>query len=109
MDNIDNVKFPYQTKKRTIVFGGHESFLRNIKHLFTNVKFIKSKRKFLRRKEINKLLKQVDVIWIQNNCISHSDFQPIMYNARLNNIPFKYFSYAGVNNCAKEIILDDMK
>jgi hypothetical protein len=93
------MKYPYLTKKRTSLYGGHDSFLRVMKQRFPTVKFSN-------RKDVvdPKVIRLSDVVWIQNNCISHSKYYSVIKIANMYNIPVKYFSNAGTQMSSKQLI-----
>ena len=97
--------FPYETKKRTVVFGGHDSFLRAIKPLLPNVKYVDA-RNLTYSPEI---IRNADVVWIQNNCISHSQYWSIVKNCKLAGIQVRYFAYASAEKCARQLADEDQK
>ena len=97
--------FPYETKKRTVVFGGHDSFLRAIKPLLPNVKYVDA-RNLSYSPEI---IRNADVVWIQNNCISHSQYWSIVKNCKLAGIQMRYFAYASAEKCARQLADEDQK
>ena len=37
---VQDITFPYETKKRVVVFGGHDTFLKVIKPMFPTVRFV---------------------------------------------------------------------
>ena len=95
--------FPYTVKKRTVVFGGHETFLTQMKKNVLNVKFV-SERNVSFSPEI---VKNADVIWIQSNCLSHSQFGNIMRHAGTYNKQVRYFTQGGWVRCAQQMVEED--
>ena len=90
----------YEVKKPTVVFGGHETWLKAIRPMVSgNIKFI-GKERIIFDKAV---FRNADVIWIQSNSISHKQFYRIMNGARLNNIPVFYFSNASAKKCVSQI------
>ena len=56
------IEFPYETKRRIVVFGGHDSWLREIRQKLPKVRFVD------RGASPNAdLIRNADVIWIQAN------------------------------------------
>ena len=97
--------FPYHNEKKTVVFGGHDSFLRAIRPLLPDVRFVDPSNLSFD----TMLLKNVEVIWIQNNCISHSQYWKVIAYARRYGIQVRYFVYAGAENCAAQLAEEDRK
>ena len=85
------------------IIGGHDSWGKAIKPLFSNVRFIG--RDVTPHPDI---IKNSDVIWIQTNSMSHKYFYKLIDIVRQNNIPVRYFSYASARKCAEQIVLDDL-
>ena len=95
---------PYKTQKRTIVIGGQEFFLKNIRPFFKNVRFYRN---------ISELdmssLRYVEMIWIQDREISHNSYLTVLNYARIHNIKYKYLDSVSAKKCAEKIISEDMK
>lgn len=89
------VSFPYRTKQRVVVFGGHATWLKVIVKLLPNVKFIDP----YADPDVN-TIRNADVVWLQTNAMSHNKYNKIMEIVRLKKIPVKYFAYASAEKCA---------
>ena len=105
---IDQKKFDYRYEveksnqkehKNICVFGGHESWKKEIKNILPNVRFINYEKNF----SVD-LVKNADVIWIQSNAIKHSFYNKVINTARKCGVTYKYFQYAGVQKCAKQVV-----
>ena len=97
--------FPYETKKRTVIFGGHDTFLKAIKPMFTNVKFVEAGNLVFSPD----IVRNADVVWIQNNCMSHTQFWIIAKTCKLAGVQLRYFSYASAEKCAEQLVTEDQK
>lgn len=97
------VTFPYSAQKRAVVFGGHLSWLKAIRPLLPNVRFVEPS-----AQPNAGLIMNADVIWIQTNAMSHSDFYKIIDIVRKHNIELHYFTYASAEKCAEQFALNDM-
>ena len=97
------VEFPYTARSRIVVFGGHDSWAKEIKPRLPNVRFID--RTMLPNAQ---LIRQADTIWIQANALSHAFFYKIITEARKYEIPVRYFSFASAEKCAEQLALGDM-
>ncbi len=97
------VTFPYSAQKRAVVFGGHLSWLKAIRPLLPNVRFVEPS-----AQPNAGLIMNADVIWIQTNAMSHSDFYKIIDVVRKHNIELHYFTYASAEKCAEQFALNDM-
>lgn len=89
--------FPYKTTKNVLIFGGHNSWLTKMKYYVPNANY----------SEIinNKAISNADIICIQNNCISHSDYYNIMTKAKNNNTEVMYFNFASAKKCALQLYM----
>lgn len=107
-DEIENntigIELPYVAKKRSVVFGGHPTWLKAIKEMITNAKFIGNTVMF----SID-LIKNAEIVWIQTNSISHSSYYKIMDAVRLYNVPCHYFRYSSPIKCVEQFIKIDEK
>ena len=98
------VDFPYTARRRAVVFGGHLSWLKAIRPLLPNVRFIEPS-----AQPNTSLIMNAEVVWIQTNALSHSDFYKIIDVVRKHKIELRYFEYSGAEKCAEQFALDDMK
>lgn len=98
----EDISFPYSVQNRIVVFGGHDSWSREIKQKLPNVRFID--RTMLPNAS---LIRNADEVWIQSNAISHAYFYKIVDETRKHSIPLRYFSYASAIKCAEQIVLSD--
>ena len=99
------ISYPYQTQKRTVIFGGHETFLKFIRPKFPDIKFVDT---------INygfdpAIVKNADVVWVQTNCIAHAQYGNIVKITRKYGIQLRYFVYSSVEKCAEQIVKEDQK
>ncbi len=102
---IDNKIYPYTVQKNTVIFGGHETWMKSIKPLLKgNIKFI--------AKEVKvdvSLIRYADVIWIQTNAISHASYYVVVTKARKLGKPIRYFTNASATKCVEQIVENDRK
>lgn len=92
--------FPYELLSSTLVFGGHPTWEKAIRPLFKgNIRFFGKELQF----DAN-VIRHADVIWIQTNAISHSQYYRIMDEARRYQVPVRYFQFASAKQCAMQII-----
>ena len=98
------IQFPCHTTQRIVVFGGHDSWAREIKPKLPDVRFVD-------RTVIpnSQLIRNADVVWIQTNALSHAYYYKIIDEVRRYNIPLRYFSYASATKCAEQILQQDME
>lgn len=101
---VENIRFPCETKHRIVVFGGHESWAREIKPKLPDVRFVD--RETLPNSE---MIRKADVVWIQTNALAHKHFYKIIDVVRKYNIPLRYFTYASAAKCAGQLVLEDRK
>lgn len=98
------IRFPCHTTQRIVVFGGHDSWAREIKPKLPDVRFVD--RTVIPNAQ---LIRNADVIWIQTNALSHAYYYKIIEEIRKYDIPLRYFSYASATKCAEQIVQQDMQ
>ena len=96
------IAFPYQTERRIVAFGGHDTWRKAIRPMLPSVRFFD--REML--PDIH-TVKGADVVWIQSNAISHKFFYRIIDAARKENIPVRYFGFASARKCAEQLVKDE--
>ena len=98
------ITFPYETRHRIVVFGGHDSWLREIRQKLPAVRFVD------REASPNAdLIRNADVIWIQANSLAHKHYYKIIDIVRKYNKPIRYFAYASATKCAEQVVTEDRK
>lgn len=97
-----DISFPYRTDRKIVVFGGHDSWSKEMKPKFPDIRFID--RDMLPNPD---MIRRADEIWIQTNALSHKHFYRIIDEVRKYNIPLRYFAYSGVSKCAEQLVLED--
>ena len=55
------------------------------------------------------IIRQADVVWIQNNCISHPQYWSVVNRCKLAGIQLRYFAFASAEKCAEQLALEDQK
>lgn len=98
------ITFPYHNFKRIVVFGGHDSWAREIKPRLPDVRFVD--KDMVPNAE---LIRRAEIVWIQANAISHAYYYKILDETRKHSIPVRYFSYASALKCAEQLAEQDMK
>ena len=99
-----NVDFPYSPNLRHVVFGGHSNWLKNIRYLLPDVRFIDPD-----TKPDLRLIEKADVVWFQSNVISHCFFNMVLDKCRQLNVDYQYFGFVSAEKCAEQLALYDMK
>ena len=97
------VTLPYETKKRAVIFGGHESFINTMKTFLTNVKYVDIKNMAFNPD----LVRNADVVWIQTNRMYHPQYWSIIKIAKQYSVQVRYFRSSGAKSCAMQVITDD--
>ena len=97
------IEFPWQTKRRIVAFGGHDTWRKAIRPMLPGVRFFD--REML--PDIN-AIRGADVVWIQSNALSHPFYYRIIELTRKENIPIRYFGFASARKCAEQLALDEM-
>lgn len=93
-------EFPYHTSKKHIVYGGHPTWLKAIRPMVPDVKFVEG---FPSTEQI----KGAEIVWLQTNYLSHKAFYKIIDIVRSKNIPLRYFTSASATKCAEQLVKAD--
>jgi hypothetical protein len=94
-----SIHYPYMTDGKIVSFGGHQTWLNEMRKKLPNVTFVGPD--FLPNIE---LIRNADVVWLQTNCMPHSNFFRIINVIRQAEIPLRYFTYTGTDKCAEQIV-----
>ena len=97
------VSLPYTVTERTVIVGGHESWVKAIKPLLNNARFISSS-----EQPNPGVILNAEVVWIQSNAMGHSSFYKIIDIIRKHDIKVRYFKYASAEKCAEQLALEDL-
>lgn len=98
LDGVDLL--PYDILSSTLVFGGHPTWEKAIRPLFKgNIRFFGKDLHF-----DSNVIRHADVIWIQTNAISHSQYYRIVNEAKRYQVPVRYFQFASAKQCALQLI-----
>lgn len=101
----EEMTYPYETRKRTVIFGGHETWLKAIRPMLPGVKFVD-----LGNYAFNPdIVRNADVVWVQNNCISHTQYGNIVKMTRQLGIQLRYFAFGSAEKCAEQLVVEDRK
>ena len=97
------MELPWQVRRRTVVFGGHDSWRKAVRPLLTGARFYN-------REALPDLdaIRGADVVWIQPNALSHKYYYRIIDAARKNGIPVRYFGFASAKKCALQFARDEL-
>lgn len=95
-----NTAFPYHTQKKHVVFGGHPTWLKAIKPMLPDVKFIEGV-------PSSEQIKGAEMVWLQTNYMSHKAFYKIIDIVRSKNIPLRYFTSASAAKGAEQVVAAD--
>ena len=99
----DDPRFPYEVRQNTVVFGGHDSWVKAIRPMLTgNIRFIDKDLHF----DLG-VVRHTDMIWIQTNAISHKQYYRIIDTARQLQKPVRYFTSASAEKGALQILNAD--
>ena len=55
------------------------------------------------------IIRNEDVVWIQNNCISHPQYWAIVRNCKQAGVQMRYFGFASAEKCAEQLVTEDLK
>ena len=99
-----NISLPYETRKQVVIFGGRANFIKQMKNFLPNVRYV----------DVNNysfnpdIVRNADVIWIQNNYISHSQYWKAVNEARQYNVQVRYFTFSSPDKSALQVVKDDI-
>lgn len=102
--NTINICLPYETTKRVVIFGGHPNFLKQMKGYLPNVRFV----------DVDNIafnpdiVRNADIIWIQANYLSHSQFSNAVKAARQYSVQVRYFINSSAEKSAMQVVEDDI-
>lgn len=96
----NQTEFPYHTVKKHLVYGGHPTWLKAIRPMVPDVKFVEG---FPSTEQI----KGAEIVWLQTNYLSHKAFYKIIDIVRSKNIPLRYFTSASATKCAEQLVKAD--
>lgn len=98
------VQFPWQVRRRVLIFGGHDTWSKSIRPLLPGARFYE-------RESLPDLnaVKGADVVWIQANALSHKFYYRIIETARRENIPVRYFGFASARKCAEQVVENELE
>ena len=97
--------YPYHTQRRTVVFGGHASWRTSIRQMLPDVIFVDVDNYGFNRE----IVRNAEVVWIQNNCLSHTQFGNVVRITRPQGIQLRYFAYASPEKCANQLVREERK
>lgn len=95
----ESIQYPYITPGKILSFGGHPSWIKEMKKKLPNVVFIDTDT--LPNAD---LIRAADVIWIQTNYISHSNYYKIISVAGTAGKQMRYFTSTSSAKCAEQIV-----
>lgn len=97
------IELPYEVRRSTLIFGGHESWLKPMKELLSgSVRFIDRGYTF-----DTAILRSAEAIWIQPNAMSHPMYYRIIDQARRLKKPVRYFTNASAAICAQQVAMGE--
>ena len=97
------IDFPFKAERRTVIIGGHESWLKAIRPLLENVRYIGAS-----EQPNPGVILNSEVVWFQSNAMGHSGFYKIIDIVRKNGIKVCYFKYASAEKCAEQLALEEL-
>ena len=95
----ESIQYPYITPGKILSFGGHPSWIKDMKKKLPNVVFIDTDT--LPNAD---LIRAADVVWIQTNYISHSNYYKIISVAGTAGKQIRYFTSTSSAKCAEQVV-----
>lgn len=103
-ETVKEIKLPYRARKKLVIFGGRETWLKAIRPMLPEEVFVTGT-----IRSNTDLIRNADAVWIQTNALSHNDYYKIVGIARTHHIPVRYFIYSSAEKCALQLASEDMK
>lgn len=104
-EDRESVTFPYTVRHSTVVFGGHETWAKAIRPMLAgDIRFVDRG-----MRPDTDLIRHADMVWLQPNSLSHSDYYKIIRIIRTQGIPLHYFQFASAEKCALQLVREDQK
>ena len=91
-------QFPVMTSGKIVSFGGHPSWIREMKKMLPNVVFYSAD--VIPSKDV---LRNADQVWVQTQYISHAAFYRIV-SALGSNTQLRFFVSKGSRSCAEQLV-----
>lgn len=100
-ENKTNISFPVILDRKITVFGGHESWVKQIQQMLPNVTFYPKD-----KNPDEQLIRNSDSIWIQENAICHSFYHKIadIVKNMGKTKDFNFFNCSSAQTCAEKIV-----
>ena len=98
-DAKEEVEFPVETSGRIISFGGHPSWINEMKKLLPNVIFYSPE--VIPNKDA---IKNADQVWVQTQFISHAAFYRVVSSIN-SETQIRYFVSKSARSCAEQLVL----
>lgn len=97
------ITLPYTVKKRILVFGGHDSWLKVIRGMLNGVRWID------KNERVNpEIIKHADIVFIQTNAMPHKMFYSVDESCKKYKVPMRYCCSASAERCALQIAEADL-
>ena len=97
-ERIEPIQFPVSTSGHIISFGGHPSWIKEMKNLLPNVTFYPPE--LIPNKDV---IRNADQVWVQTQCISHAAFYRIQ-SALGANTQLRFFVSKNARVCAEQLV-----
>lgn len=95
----ETIQYPFITPGKILSFGGHPSWIKEMKKKLPNVVFIDPD-----TLPNTDLIRSSDVVWIQTNYISHSNFYKIINAVGPSGKQVRYFTSSSSAKCAEQVV-----
>ena len=104
-EQSEAIGWPYETRKKMVVFGGHSVFQKSIRAMLPTVKFVEvSQYSF----DPN-IIRYADMVWVQTNYMAHSQYWSVVRIAKQYDVQLRYFAFASAEKCAMQVVKEDGK
>lgn len=96
----NDVKFPYFTNKRIVLFGGHDTFRAALQKLLPDIRLMQPTELSMDVSPI----RNADLLCLQPNKCNHPQYWNAVSTAKTNDVPCIHLRYANAELCARAIV-----
>ncbi|MCD8104464.1 MAG: hypothetical protein LUF35_05560 [Lachnospiraceae bacterium] len=98
-EEAPEIKYPYRTKLKVVVYGGFDVFHRELKKLLPDVRIVETS------SHIDvKPFQNADIVFLQINKTDHSGYYAVCDTCKTSGVPYIHLNYAGAKRCADVMV-----
>lgn len=99
---VKKISYPYRLKKRTLIVGGHESWLTAMRKMFPDATFVEPGKRIDPNLVVNS-----ELVFVQTNALPHSQFYALTSILQKHRMPLYYFGFSSPEKCAAQLVEKD--